>query len=76
MMESTSRTPQEAYEVSHSGVGHATINGMPDGEETALARQLREDGIVDLRNTVDTDGDITWAPGTYLLLLSRTMTCY
>jgi hypothetical protein len=38
------------------------MDGTAYGEETALARKLREDGIADLRNTVDTDGDITWAP--------------
>jgi hypothetical protein len=60
-----SRSAQELYEVegAQSGVRHATIDGTADGEETELARKLREDGVVDLRNTVDTDGDITWAPG-------------
>jgi hypothetical protein len=52
----------EAQETQHA-VRHATVDGTAAGEETLLARQLREDGIVDLRNTIDTDGDITWAPG-------------
>lgn len=50
---------------SHSGVLHATMDGTAHGKETALARKLREDGVADLRNTVDTDGDITWAPCMY-----------
>ncbi|KAF1930990.1 uncharacterized protein M421DRAFT_418480 [Didymella exigua CBS 183.55] len=60
----TSRAPQETYEVagSHSGVHHIIMDGTADSEETALARKLREDGVVDLRDTIDTDGDITWAP--------------
>jgi hypothetical protein len=33
-------------------------------DESQLHKQLRLDGVVDLTNTVDTDGDITWAPGT------------
>jgi len=45
-----------------SGVRHATIDGTTHGEETALARELRESGVADLRNTVDTDGAIKWAP--------------
>ena len=49
------------------GVQHATIDGTAHGEETALARELRESGIADLRNTVDTEGEVTWAPGTYFL---------
>ncbi|KAH6615136.1 hypothetical protein C7974DRAFT_59915 [Boeremia exigua] len=55
---------RDTYEVrdSQSGVRHATVDGTEDGEETALARKLREDGVADLRNTVDTDGNITWAP--------------
>lgn len=65
-----SRAPRESYEVegSHSGVRHATMDGTAGGEETALARKLREDGVADLRNTVDTDGDITWTPGMCLSL--------
>lgn len=61
-----SRSPHGTYEVqgSQSGVRHATVDGTAGGEETTLARKLREDGVVDLRSTVDTDGDITWAPGT------------
>jgi hypothetical protein len=50
-----------------SGVRHATIDGTAHGEETALARELRESGVADLRNTVDTEGVVKWAPGTYLL---------
>ncbi|KZM21700.1 uncharacterized protein EKO05_0001680 [Ascochyta rabiei] len=45
-----------------SGVRHATVDGTANGEETKLARQLRQDGVADLRNTTDTDGDIVWAP--------------
>jgi hypothetical protein len=33
-------------------------------EESELHKQLRLDGVVDLTDTVDTDGDIKWAPGT------------
>lgn len=51
-------------QVSRSGIRHATLDGTKHGEETALATKLREDGVADLRSTVDTDGDITWAPGT------------
>ncbi|KAL1654561.1 hypothetical protein SLS61_002750 [Didymella pomorum] len=47
---------------SPSEVLHATVDGTAQGEETALARRLRENGVADLRNTIDTDGDITWAP--------------
>jgi len=50
-----------------SGVRHATIDGTAHGEETALARELRESGVADLRNTVDTEGEVKWAPGTYSL---------
>ena len=50
---------------SYSGVRHATTDGSALGEETALAKKLREDGVADFRNTVDTDGNITWAAGTY-----------
>jgi hypothetical protein len=32
-------------------------------EESQLHKQLRLDGVVDLTDTVDTDGDIKWAPG-------------
>ena len=32
-------------------------------EESEFHKQLRMDGVVDLTDTVDTDGDITWAPG-------------
>ncbi|KAF2996622.1 hypothetical protein E8E13_002019 [Curvularia kusanoi] len=46
----------------HTVVQHATIDGTAHGEESALARKLRESGVADLRNTVDTDGDVTWAP--------------
>ena len=46
---------------SPSEVRHATMDGTAHGKETALARKLRDDGVADLRNTVDTDGDITWA---------------
>ncbi|KAJ4340973.1 hypothetical protein N0V95_007342 [Ascochyta clinopodiicola] len=55
---------KRAYGVqgTESGVGHATVDGTANGEETSLARKLREDGVVDLRNTTHTDGDITWAP--------------
>jgi hypothetical protein len=60
---------------SSSGIRHATMDGTAYGEETALARKLREDGIADLRNTVDTDGDITWAPGTYLVSIFVTSKC-
>lgn len=49
---------------SPSGMRHATVDGTAGGEETALAKRLREDGVADLRNTLDTDGKITWAPGT------------
>lgn len=49
--------PQE-----QSGVRHATIDGTAHGEETALAKKLRESGVVDLRNTVDTEGEVKWAP--------------
>lgn len=55
--------PHEAQGTQSSGIRHATINGKADGEETDLARKLREDGVVDLRNTTDTDGEIQWAPG-------------
>jgi hypothetical protein len=60
-----SRAQQDTYEVqeTQSGVHYATVDGTADGEETELARQLRKDGVVDLRNTMDTDGEITWAPG-------------
>ncbi|KAJ4991294.1 hypothetical protein SVAN01_03192 [Stagonosporopsis vannaccii] len=47
---------------SHAGMFYATVDGERNGEETALARNLRKDGVADLRSTVDTDGDITWAP--------------
>ncbi|XPS74857.1 hypothetical protein M3J07_006950 [Ascochyta lentis] len=55
---------QETYAVqgAQSGVRHATVDGTANGKETDLARQLRKDGVVDLRNTIDTDGDIKWAP--------------
>lgn len=34
-----------------------------DGQQGSEAhRQLRLDGVVDLRNTVDTDADVHWAP--------------
>lgn len=61
----TSHSTQGAHDDqgSHSSIRHATVDGKRNGEETALARKLREDGIADLRNTVDTDGDVTWAPG-------------
>ena len=61
-----SRSPQSTHKAqgSQSDARHATMDGTADGEETTLAKKLREDGVVDLRNTVDTDGDITWAPGT------------
>lgn len=49
--------------IEQSGMRHATIDGTAYGVETALARKLRESGVADLRNTIDTDGDITWAPG-------------
>ena len=52
---------------SPSEARHATMDGTAHSEETALARKLREDGVADLRNTIDTDGAITWAPGTYLV---------
>jgi len=45
-----------------SGVRHATIDGTAHGEETALAKELRESGVADLRNTVDTEGVVKWAP--------------
>lgn len=54
-----------------SGVHYATTDGTAEGKEIDLARQLREEGVVDLRNTVDTDGDITWAPGMFLVTLSH-----
>ncbi|KAF3043507.1 hypothetical protein E8E12_009902 [Didymella heteroderae] len=59
-----SKVPQETHGAvkSHFGVRHATMDGTAHGEETVLARKLREDGVADLRNTVDTDGDIKWAP--------------
>ncbi|KAF1364967.1 hypothetical protein EJ07DRAFT_96688 [Lizonia empirigonia] len=58
------QSPQGAQNIqtAQSGVRHATMDGTANGEETELATKLREDGIVDLRNTTDTDGDITWAP--------------
>ncbi|KAJ8109039.1 hypothetical protein OPT61_g7745 [Boeremia exigua] len=61
---SSSQLSQETYEVRspQSYSVHATIDRTAYGEETMLAKKLREDGVVDLRNTVDTDGDITWAP--------------
>lgn len=71
-----SRSPREAYDVqgTQPGVRHATVDGTADGEETELARKLREGGIVDLRNTTDTDGDMTWAPG-MLFSLSTPLSC-
>lgn len=62
--------PQGAQNIqtAQSGVRHSTMDGTAHGEEIELATKLREDGIVDLRNTTDTDGDITWAPGTLLYL--------
>ena len=69
---------RETYEVqgAQSGVRHATMDGTADGEETLLARKLREDGVVDLRNTVETDGDVTWAPGMFLSCLEHRMHTY
>lgn len=61
---------------SPSEVLHATVDGTAQGEETALARRLRENGVADLRNTIDTDGDITWAPGTYFFFLSFDLDMY
>lgn len=61
-------TPHIGAVDSRPGVHYATVDGAADGEETALARKLREDGVVDLRNTIDTDGDVTWAPGTRFVL--------
>lgn len=61
------RLPEGRYQVKVGGFGvhHTFMDGTAEGKQTDLARQLREDGVVDLRNTTDTDGDITWAPGTF-----------
>lgn len=40
----------------------ATKVGEEDVDQSKLHRQLRLDGVVDLTDTVDTDGDIKWAP--------------
>jgi len=66
----TSRSTQGARDDqgSHSSIRYATVDGRRNGEETALARKLREEGVADLRNTVDTDGDVTWAPGKRFVL--------
>lgn len=58
------RAVSDAVQEPQSGFLPATIDGTSGGHETALAKQLREGGVADLRETVDTDGDIKWAPGT------------
>jgi hypothetical protein len=47
-----------------------TKGGQQNTGESELFKQLRLDGVVDLTDTVDTDGDIKWAPGMYIACLS------
>jgi hypothetical protein len=51
----------------------ATKGGHSSAEDEEFQKQLRLDGVVDLTDTVDTDGDITWAPGMPISISMRSL---
>lgn len=58
--------PLKIHHQMPSNSQHKPVNfqaAVMDGlQESEAQRQLRLDGVVDLRNTVDTDADVHWAP--------------